>query len=222
MPHKGHVGPCYRIYLVDDHAVFREGVTRILEAQSDLQFCGDSADAAAALQQIPVVKPDLVILDLALGGMNGLELIKGLRARMPKLRILILSMHEEVLYAERALRAGANGYMMKQESGQKLMEATRRILSGEVYVSSRVNERILERMSSGGKATNVSPVERLSDRELEVFQLIAQGYGTRQMAEALNVSMKTVETHREHIREKLQLASSFELLQYALSWVGKL
>ena len=180
--------------------------------------CGEFADAAAALKKAPELNADMAIVDISMEGMNGVDLTKNLRARFPPLRILVLSMHKEFLYGERALRAGANGYIMKQRSRKELIAAIRCVLKGETYLSEGVKEQILQNMSAVQEAG--SPVERLSDREFEVFQLIARGYATRQIAESLNLSAKTVDTHRERIRQKLNIQSSFELVQYAHEWAA--
>jgi len=207
-----------KILIVDDHGVFREGLIRIISQEKDLNVCGEATDAAEALEQIPRLKPDLVMVDISLEGMNGIDLTKNLRERFPTIRILVLSMHKESLYAERALRAGANGYIMKRERGQKLLGAIRHVLNGETYVSEELNKVILERLSLPGRDQGASSIDRLSDRELEVFRLIGQGYGTRQIADSLHLSMKTVESHRENIRTKLNLQSTFELVQHAIHW----
>lgn len=210
-----------KIMIVDDHAVFREGLALIIQQEPDLVVCGEFESAADALGDAASLKPDMAIVDISLDGMNGVDLCKQLRARFPEMRILVLSMHKEFLYAERVLRAGANGYIMKQEGRRKLVTAIRHVLKGETYVSDAVKEMILQGLGGRKEAGAASAVDRLSDRELEVFQLISKGYGTRQMADALNVSIKTIESHREHIREKLNLKSTFELVQYALEWAAQ-
>lgn len=208
-----------RVFVVDDHAVFRDGLVRILQQEKDLEVCGEATDAGEALKELEKMKPDLAIIDISLEGANGIDLTKTVRARFPAMRILVLSMHKESLYAERALRAGANGYIMKRESGATLLEAVRRILQGSIYVSEKLNELLLHRVSNPGHEHGASPVDQLSDRELEVFQLIGHGYGTRQIAEKLNLSMKTVESHREHIRDKLDIVNTFELVRFAIHWI---
>jgi len=206
-----------RILVVDDHALFRVGLVRTIGQESDLSVCGEATDGLEALQQIPRLKPDLVIVDISLEGMSGLDLTKSIRGRFPEMRLLVLSMHKEALYAERALRAGANGYVMKRENGRTLVAAIRQVLSGQNYLSDELKRRIEDQVPDQ-KYEGVSPIDRLSDRELEVFQLIGQGYGTRQIADELHVSGKTVETHRENIRAKLNLDSTFELVQRAIQW----
>jgi DNA-binding NarL/FixJ family response regulator len=210
-----------KVLVVDDHPVFREGLVRVLNQERDLTVCGEAADASEALKLLGTLKPDLIIVDISLEGMNGIDLIKSIRTQQPRLAILVLSMHKESLYAERALRAGANGYLMKRESGQKLLGAIRQVLRGQTYASDDFKEHILRGAMGTKESLKSSPMERLSDRELEVFQRIGQGYGTRQIAEELNLSMKTIETYREHLREKLSLKSTFELVQYAIGWVHR-
>jgi len=207
-----------KILVVDDHAVFREGMVWILDQEKDLEVCGTAEDGVQALQMAAQLKPDLVLVDLSLEGMSGIDLTKTLRAKFPKIRILILSMHKEMLHAERVLRAGANGYIMKRESGQNLLAAIRQVLSGQSYVSPEVNELLLGRLSSPEADETASSPENLSDRELEIFRFIGQGYGTRQIADELHISIKTVEFHRENIRAKLQLKNTFELVQRAIHW----
>jgi len=206
-----------KILIVDDHGVFREGLVRILSQEKEWEVCGEAEDGVEALRLAAQFNPQLVIVDLSMEGMSGMDLTKTLRTRFPSLRILVLSMHKETLHAQRALKAGANGYIMKRESGKKLVTAIRHVLNGQTYVSEELNEYLLGRISNP-KADSASPVEALSDRELEIFQLIGQGYGTRQIAESLHISMKTVEFHKENIRAKLQLNSTFELVQRAIHW----
>jgi DNA-binding NarL/FixJ family response regulator len=213
--------PPRTVFIVDDHPVFREGLARIINQEKDLVVCGQAADAAEALQGAASAKPDAVVIDISLEGTNGIDLAKALRARLPDTRLLILSMHPESLYAERALRAGANGYVMKRESGRKLLAAIRCVLEGKTHVSPELNELILRRVSTPRPDSARSSIERLSDRELEVFQLIGQGVGSRQIAERLGVSVKTVATHREHIKEKLHLDTTSALVQRAIHWVHR-
>jgi len=206
-----------KILLVDDHAVFREGLQTLLQQEKEWSVCGQAEDAIQALRLVESLKPDIAIVDISLEKTSGLELTQDLRRRFPRLFILVLSMHKEALYAERCLRAGANGYLMKQEDGKTLKTAVRTILQGTTYVSDGVKDRLVQQVSGSGPLTT-SPLQRLSNRELEVFHLIARGFGTRQMADSLHLSMKTIETHREHIRNKLSLKTTFELVQYALAW----
>jgi DNA-binding NarL/FixJ family response regulator len=209
-----------RIFLVDDHPVTREGLARLINHESDLEVCGEAGTAAAALPAIESRKPDLVIIDVSLTtGASGLELMKDLAARNPRLRMLALSTHDESLYAERALRAGAQGYVMKQEPTGLVMLAIRKVLHGDVFLSKAMNERMLRKMTARGTAPLASEIERLSDRELEVYRLLGQGRGTRQIAGELNLSISTVETYRTHIKEKLRLNSAPELVRHAVEWV---
>lgn len=205
-----------KILIVDDHVLVREGLIRLLSREKDLDVCGEAASEAEARAQVDALKPDLAIIDISLDDGNGLELTKTLRKRHPKLLILILSMHKEQLHADRALRMGANGYIMKREGKEKLLEAIRHVIAGHIYVSKAVTDQVLHRIATGAEDGSV---RSLSDREFEVFRLTGQGYGTRQIAETLNISIKTVETHRENIREKLNLNSTFELVQQAIHWL---
>jgi DNA-binding NarL/FixJ family response regulator len=211
----------HKILVIDDHAVFREGLVRILSQEKDLVVAAEAMDAPQALRLLETLRPDLIVVDIALEGMNGIDLTKTIRARYPDVRILTLSMHKEALYAERALRAGSNGYIMKRESGRKLLDAIRQILNGQTYISKELNELVLQKLSNPNRKLGSFTVDMLSDRELEVFQLIGQGYGTRQIADELNISMKTVEAHREHIRAKCTLGSNFDLVQQAIHWVHR-
>jgi len=204
------------ILIVDDHAVFRDGLQRLISLEKGLEVCAQASDGNEALAKAAQYHPDLTIIDVVMEGMNGIELTKALRSRYPKMRLLVLSMHKEILYAERALRAGANGYIMKRENGITLMAAIRSVLDGETYVSRSFNAHLLERLSNPKGDAGVPATERLSDREMEVFRLIGQGYGTKQMAEELHLSMKTIIFHRTKIRAKLNMASTFELVQFAI------
>lgn len=208
-----------RIFVVDDHPVFREGLVRVLNQEKDLEVVGEAENALEALKAVARLRPDLVIVDISLDGANGLDLSRSLRQHIPTIRILVLSMHKETLHAERALRSGANGYIMKRESGRQLLQAVRQVLGGQTYVSDPIKELLLQKLSETPQAASQSPEDLLSDREFEVFQLIGQGYGTRQIADELHLSMKTVESHREHIREKMHIPSTFELVQRAIHWV---
>lgn len=209
-----------RIFLVDDHPVTREGLARLINHEPDLEVCGEAGTAAKAVPAIDALKPDLVIVDVSLAtGASGLELIKDLAARRARLPMLTLSTHDETLYAERALRAGAKGYVMKQEPTERVMRAIRKILSGEIYLSQAMNDRLLRKMAEPRSAPLATEIEQLSDRELEVYRLLGHGHGTRQIAGELHLSISTVETHRTHIKEKLQLATAPELVRHAVEWV---
>ncbi len=208
-----------RILIVDDHPILREGLSRMINQEKDLSVCGQAADAAEALRLTSALKPDLAIVDLTLRETSGLELIKALRSRFVAIRILVLSMHKESLYAERALRAGANGYLMKQEDPETVIGAIRQVLRGEVYLSETMSNRLVQEFTQKGRKRNTSSVSLLSDRELEVFERMGRGQGTRQIADQLHLSIKTVETYREHLKAKLQLENASELAQHAFEWV---
>jgi DNA-binding NarL/FixJ family response regulator len=207
-----------KILVVDDHPVFREGLVRVLNQEKDMHVVGEAATATEALKSLSTLHPHMAIIDISLESSNGIELARTLRARLPAIRLLILSVHNETLYAERALRAGANGYVMKKASSEQLVEAVRTVLAGQTYVSSALRELMFKKLSNPAELHAASPLELLSDREVEVFQFIGRGYGTRQIADELHLSMKTVESHREHIRKKLRLENTFELVQHAISW----
>lgn len=206
-----------RIMLVDDHPVMREGLLQLINHEGDLSICGQFEDAAAAFAAIPTLQPDLVIVDLSLRGSSGMDLVKNSRATYPKVRLLVLSMHDESLYAERVLRAGAAGYIMKQEATENILVAIRQVLGGGVYLSEKMNDKLMHQwVGASPRSGNASALERLSDRELEVFGLIGQGKGTREIAQHLHLSIKTVESHRAHIKEKLNLKDANELVHTAI------
>jgi DNA-binding NarL/FixJ family response regulator len=202
---------------VDDHPIVRQGLALFIEREPDLMVCGEAEDATSALQAIRESTPDFVILDISLDGRDGLELLKTLRVRHPSLPVLVLSMHDESVYAERSLRAGANGYIMKQEAAGKVITAIRQILGGDVYLSDRLTKRMLQQFVNGSISPR-DPLAKLSDRELEVFRLIGAGHGTRQIADELHVSAKTIESYQAHIKEKLALRNARELVQHAVEW----
>jgi DNA-binding NarL/FixJ family response regulator len=207
-----------RILIVDDHPMMRQGLAQLISVESDLTICAEAESAEAALNVVGKLKPDLVLADISLPGKNGLELIKDFQAIQPGLPVLVISMHDESLYAERVLRAGGRGYIMKQEGGKKLMLALRQVLAGKIYVSEKISADILEMFSGRRTGTEGSPVEKLTDREFEVFQHIGQGKGTREIAEKLHLSVKTVEVHRANIKAKLKLNSASELVHFAVRW----
>jgi len=207
-----------RILIVDDHPMMRQGLEQLIGAEPDLAVCGEAENAEAALGSIGTLKPDLVLADISLPGKNGLELIKDFQALQPGLPVLVISMHDESLYAERVLRAGGRGYIMKQEGGKKLMQAIRQVLDGKIYVSEKMSADILEIFSGHRPGAKSSPVEKLTDREFEVFQLLGQGKGTRDIAEKLHLSVKTVEVHRANIKAKLDLKTAAELVHFAVRW----
>lgn len=207
-----------RILVVDDHPIVRQGLALLINRETDLLVCGEAEDAMGAMHILSSAKPDVLIVDLSLNGPDGLDLLKNVRITHPTLPVLILSMHDELIYAERALRAGANGYIMKQVATEKVLVAVRRILAGEIYVSDRIANRMLKHYITGSGTAKNSSIADLSDRELEVFRLIGEGHGTRQIAEELHISIKTVESYQAHIKDKLSLRSARELLQHAIQW----
>lgn len=206
------------VLVVDDHPLLRQGLALLINQQQDMQVCGEAEEAQAAMQAIAELRPDIIILDISLSGPDGLELLKSIRASDPDLPVLVLSMHDEAIYAERALRARANGYIMKQEATEKVLVAVRRILSGEIYLSERMSNKMLQHYISGAPTMIQSRIASLSDRELEVFRLIGEGRATREIADELRLSVKTVETYQAHLKEKLALRSGRELIQHAIQW----
>ncbi|HXB74431.1 MAG TPA: response regulator transcription factor [Candidatus Acidoferrales bacterium] len=208
------------VLLVDDHPIVRQGLAQLINQEPDLEVCGHAEDAKGALLAIAACRPDIVILDISLNGPDGFEVLKDIRMRDEALPVLVLSMHDESLYAERALRAGANGYIMKQEATERVLQAIRRIRGGEVYVSDRIAKRLLRQIVSS-PASGKSPMEALTDRELAVFRLIGKGRGTREIADDLHISVKTVESYQAHIKEKLSLNNGRELVQHAFQWVTR-
>jgi DNA-binding NarL/FixJ family response regulator len=208
-----------RVVIVDDHPLLRKGVGQLIDQEKDLMVVGEAEDANKAITIIENANPDVALIDITLQGTSGIELLKNLKARFPKLKMLVLSMHDESVYAHRALRAGASGYIMKQEGPEKVLTALRKVLRGEVYLSERLGNRMLHTLVNGHTPLPSSPVEELSDRELEVFNLIGQGHGTRPIAEKLHLSIKTIESHRAHIKEKLNLQNATELVHHAIQWV---
>jgi DNA-binding NarL/FixJ family response regulator len=205
-----------KVFLVDDHPIVRQGLGLLINREPDLVVCGEAEDAPSALQRMVSAQPDLMVIDISLDGPDGLELLKTIRLKEPILPVLILSMHEESTYAERSLRAGANGYIMKQEATERVLVAIRRILEGKVYLSERLTNKMLEQFVHGSGSSKNDPLMNLSDRELEVYRLIGAGHGTRQIADELHVSVKTVESYQAHIKEKLSLRNARELVQHAI------
>lgn len=207
-----------KVFLVDDHPLVREWLTNLIQQQPDLTVCGEAEDAPHALQAIAVAKPAVAIVDISLKSGSGIELIKDLKALHPDVAIIVLSMHDERLYAERALRAGARGYIMKSETAKKVILVIRLVLTGKIYLSESLTALFAEKFVDGGLPASGSLVEQLSDRELETFQLLGKGYETRVVAEMMKVSMKTVQAHCAHIKEKLKLTNAAELLREAVRW----
>ncbi|MGD0362230.1 MAG: response regulator transcription factor [Bryobacteraceae bacterium] len=210
-----------KVFVVDDHPIVRQGLSQLINREPDLMVCGEAEDARTALDAIEPSHPDILIVDVSLDGPDGIELLKTIRSRDARLPVLMLSMHDESLYAERALRAGANGYIMKQEATERVLIAIRQILGGEVYVSDRMAQKMMHQFIGRQGAGKRSGVADLTDRELEVFRLIGQGHGTRQIAEELHLSVKTVESYYAHIKDKLSLKNARELVQHAVQWLTK-
>ena len=207
-----------RIFLVDDHAMFRDGLRQLIDREPDLTVCGDAAEADSALEEIRKLKPDLVVVDITLGGTSGIDLIKAIKNENEDFPVLVVSMHDESLYAERALRAGAMGYVMKQEPAKTVKTAIRKVLGGDMHLSEKMSSSVISRFMRGSDEVPPSPLEKLSDRELEVFQMLGMGKGVRQIAEEMNVTIPTVNSFRNRIKEKLQLKSSTEVMLHAIHW----
>lgn len=207
-----------RVFLVDDHPIVRYGFAQMLAGAPDLEVCGLAADAASALEQIEAAAPNVAVIDVSLGNSSGIDLVKDLKERWPSLAVLVLSMHDEQLYAERALRAGAAGYVMKQEASESIIKAIRTVAAGGVFVSEAVSTRLVQRAAAGTVPPGGSPLEALSDRELQVLQMIGNGLGTREIAEQLAISIKTVESYRARLKEKMNLRSGTELMRFAVAW----
>ena len=207
-----------KVLLVDDHPLVREGLVNLINQQADLQVCGEASNEPQALELIRTVQPDVSIVDISLENGSGIELIKSIKAMFPAVTVLVLSMHDESLYAERALRAGARGYVMKREAAKKVILAIRCVLAGQLYVSDKIAVRMAEKFVAGRSAATASPIEQLSNRELEVFQLLGTGQNTRQIADHLHVGFKTVQAYCARIKEKLKLTNATELLREAIRW----
>jgi len=208
-----------RILIVDDHPLVRSGFVQLISDEPDLEVCGEAADEAQALQLVAATTPDLVIIDLSLAGGSGIDLIERIKAHYSEVCMLVVSMHDESLFAERVLTAGALGYLNKQEAPSNIIRAIRRVLDGRVYLSDKLTERLLDGLTGMAKARSQSPMQRLSNRELEVFELIGRGMTTGKIADHLQLSTKTIETHRENIKKKLGLASGQELTRRAMHWL---
>ncbi|MCC5913666.1 MAG: response regulator transcription factor [Balneolaceae bacterium] len=208
-----------QIYLVDDHPLMRKGLAMTLDNEVGFDVCGQAESAEEALNEILDLKPDAAVIDISLPGMNGIELVKNLLHQMPELKILIVSRHDEELYAERAIRAGAKGYLMKLEAVDVLVAALRQILNGGIYLSDKIGNKLLMKMATGNSAKSDNPLDLLSDRELEVFELTGKGMSTKEIGKKLHISVKTVESHRANIKDKLQISSANELMRHAVRWV---
>lgn len=210
-----------RVLIVDDHPIFRDGISQLINHEPDLMVCGGVSSAPQALSAVEELGPDMLIVDISIQGTNGIELVKAIRAQRPEMPMLVVSMHDESIYAERALRAGARGYIMKAEPSEKVIAAIKRILDGGLYLSDAMGGQLLNTFLVGrSDKAGVSAVGQLSDRELEVFHALGEGKGTREIAESLNLSIKTVETHRAHIKEKLKIRTANELIRAAVEWVN--
>lgn len=207
------------ILIVDDHPLVRKGIRSLLESEDDIVVAGEAANRGEVLDFLRKRLPDLILLDISLQGSDGIEVTKAIRCEFEAVPILIVSMHDESLYAERALRAGANGYIMKHEVAESVIKAIRMVLAGKIYVSDNMRQKVLRDLTQPNADVKSTPMERLSDRELEVFRLIGEGRGTREIAESLHLSIKTIETYRAHIKEKLSIRSAAELARAAVNWV---
>jgi DNA-binding NarL/FixJ family response regulator len=211
--------PKTKVLLVDDHPILRAGLGKLINQEADMMICGEAEDGPTAFDLAGTLNPDIAVIDISLKGSNGIELVKNLKARYPDLPTLVLSMHDESLYAERALRAGSLGYIMKEEAIEQVLVAIRKVLQGEIFLSEKMKGKMLQQMASGKGKVISSPIEQLTDRELEVFRLIGEGCSTRQIAGQLHLSVRTVEAYREYIKSKLNLKNATELVQHAFHWV---
>lgn len=209
----------YNLFIVDDHPMMREGLAMILESQSDFKVNGMAGSAEEAMDALEKTSPDLLIVDISLPGMSGLELVKHFNAVRPEMKVLVISRHDENLYAERAIRSGAKGYVMKVEARKVIIEAIRKVLSGGIYISDAINERLIQSMIPGRRVVGLSPLEVLSDRELEIFEMTGRGLKSGEIADRLHISAKTVESYRTRIKDKLGLNSAAELMKHAVQWV---
>jgi DNA-binding NarL/FixJ family response regulator len=207
-----------RVLIVDDHPIVRQGLRRLIEQEDDLAVCGEAETTRDAKTAIRELKPDIVIVDISLKQGDGIELVKDTRAHHQSLPVLVLSMHEETIYAERMLAAGASGYIMKQAASDQFLVALRRVLAGGIYVSEAVGNSMIQKFAAGGTYASANPIDRLSNRELQILHMIGKGLSTREAADALNLSIKTVESHRQRIKRKLNLSTGSQLVQYAVNW----
>jgi DNA-binding NarL/FixJ family response regulator len=215
---KGDKAQARRVLIVDDHPIVRQGLRRIMENEDDLTVCGEAETARDARTAIKELNPDVMIADISLKLSDGIELVRDVRAHYPHLPILVLSMHDETIYAERMLSAGANGYIMKQAASEQFLISLRRVLDGGIYVSEAVGNNMIQKFAAGGSYISANPIDRLSNRELQILHMIGKGMSTRETAESLNLSIKTVESHRQRIKRKLNLHTGTQLVQYAVNW----
>jgi len=211
-----------RVLLIDDHPLLRQGLAQLINQETDLVLCGEAEDGPSAMNAARTLSPDIAVVDLTLKDRSGTELIKELAQAHPNLKMLVFSMHDESLHAERAIQSGARGYLMKHEPPEQVLEAIRRVLAGEIYLSPRMSARILNRLAKGKDKEGASPISALSDRELQIFTMIGQGTSSREIADSLSLSIKTIETHRERIKDKLNLKNATELLRYAMRYTHNL
>ena len=209
------------VFVVDDHPIFRRGLAALIDAEPDLHVCGEASTGALALEGLRKVDPHAAVIDVSMPGASGLDLLKEIRAEHPDLPVLMLSAHDEQLYALRGLRAGASGYLMKRDSDDKFIDALRKVLAGQVYVSPAFGEQLIYKVARGEQEGTGTPLEVLTERELEILQLVGASRSSREIAEALDLSVKTVESHRLHIKEKLNLANATELVRFAVDWVAQ-
>src|SRR6202035_4236149 len=207
-----------RVLIVDDHPIVRQGLRRVMENEEDLTVCGEAETARDARTAIKELSPDVMIADISLKQGDGIELVRDVRAHYPNLPILVLSMHDETIYAERMLSAGANGYIMKQAASEQFLISLRRVLDGNIYVSEAVGNNMIQKFAAGGSYISANPIDRLSNRELQILHMIGKGMSTRETAQSLNLSIKTVESHRQRIKRKLNLSTGTQLVQYAVNW----
>jgi len=215
-----HTGK-HRILIVDDHPIFRQGLAQLINQEEDLCVCGEAEDYQGAMKAVAMLKPAMIIVDITLKDMSGIDLIKEIRKSHKGITMLVISMHDESLYAERAFRAGAKGYVMKQEASESVVQAIRQVRQGGIFASKKMTDQILSRFVEGPKDLGESPLQALTDREIEVFQHIGEGLSISEIGVRLHLSVKTIGTYRERIKEKLNLKNSTELLRYALNWVEK-
>jgi DNA-binding NarL/FixJ family response regulator len=207
-----------QVLIVDDHPVVRDGLVTIVNHERDMNVCGQAEDAYQALKAVTELKPDIVVTDISLKSSDGIELTKNIKTRYPELPVIIFSVHDESIYAERALRAGAHAYMMKETVSENIIKAIRTVLNGEIFVSDKILKKFLHNIAGGKADAAKTPMEHLSDRELEIFRLIGEGLKASQIAKQLHLSVKTIETYRTRIKEKLGLVNASELLQYSIRW----